>query len=85
MTPYKAAFLKKPDLWNMWEWGEKMWVRIEGGNKLGGCVREGRWLGLDKKLKDMCVYWPDTKNVSVEQNVYVNKTSASCFKGESSE
>jgi hypothetical protein len=50
----------------MREWGEKVWVRIEGGNKLGGHVREGRWLGLDERSKGIRVYWPDTKTVSIE-------------------
>jgi Reverse transcriptase (RNA-dependent DNA polymerase) len=69
----------------MREWGEKVWVRIEGGNKLGGHVHEGRWLGLDERSKGIHVYWPDTKTVSIEQNVYVDKTSASHFEGENSE
>lgn len=50
-TPYEAAFGKKPDLRHVWEWGEKIWVRVEGGNKLGGWVREGRWLGVDEQSK----------------------------------
>ena len=42
MTPYEAAFGKKPNLRDVREWGKKVWVRIEGGNKLGGRIREGR-------------------------------------------
>jgi hypothetical protein len=38
MTPYEATFSKKPDLREVHEWGEKVWVRTEGGNKLGGRV-----------------------------------------------
>ena len=59
-----------------------MWVGVEGGDKLRGCVREGRWLGLDEKSKGICVYWLDTKTVSIEQNIHINKTSASCLEGE---
>jgi len=40
-TPYKAAFGKKLDLSQVHEWGKKVWVQIEGGDKLGGHVREG--------------------------------------------
>src|SRR5271168_3738376 len=40
MTPYEAAFGKKPNLSGLREWGEKTYVRIEGGTKLGGRVRE---------------------------------------------
>ena len=35
-TPYEAAFAKKPNLRDVREWEEKVWVRIEGGDKLGG-------------------------------------------------
>ena len=42
MTPYEAAFGKKPDLREVQEWGEKVYVRLEKkGLKLGGRVREG--------------------------------------------
>ena len=36
MTPFEAAFGKKPDLRGVHEWGERVYVRIEGGTKLGG-------------------------------------------------
>jgi len=41
MTLYKAVFGRKPDLQNVCEWGEKVWVQIEGGDKLSGRVRGG--------------------------------------------
>ncbi|PPQ83632.1 hypothetical protein CVT26_000950 [Gymnopilus dilepis] len=84
MTPYEAAFGKKPDLRGLREWGEKVWVRIEGGNKLGGRVKEGRWVGVDERSKGVRVYWPDSKTVSVERNVYYDNTcsSASRLEGE---
>ena len=85
MTPYEAAFAQKPDLRDVHEWGEKVWVCTETGNKLGGCIREGRWLGLDERSKGVCTYWPDTETVSIEWNVYINKTSVSCFEGEKNE
>jgi hypothetical protein len=37
-TPFEAAFGKKLDLREVQEWGKKVWVRVEGGNKLGGRV-----------------------------------------------
>ena len=42
MTPYEAAFEKKPNLKGVREWGEKVYVRVEKGTKLSGRVREGR-------------------------------------------
>jgi hypothetical protein len=35
MTPYEAAFGHKPNLSEVREWGERVWVRVEGGDKLG--------------------------------------------------
>ena len=77
MTPFEATFGKKPDLKNVCEWGEKFYVRIEGGMKLGGRVREGWWLGIDNESKGVRVYWPDTKSVTVERNIYYDNTSGS--------
>jgi hypothetical protein len=73
MTPYEAAFGKKPDLQHVQEWGKKVWVHIEGGDKLGGCVREG----VDERSKGFRVYWPDKQIVSTEQNIYYDKTCLS--------
>jgi hypothetical protein len=50
---------------------------VEKGTKLGGRVREGRWLGMDEESKGAWVYWPDTKAVLVEQNIYFKNQSAS--------
>ena len=36
--PFEAAFGKKPDLKDVGEWGETVWVHTEGGNKLGGHI-----------------------------------------------
>jgi len=58
-TPFKVAFGKKPDLQEVREWGERIWVHIEEGNKLEGRVREGRWMGIDERSKDVHVYWPN--------------------------
>jgi hypothetical protein len=56
MMPYEAAFNKKPDLREVWEWGEKVWVHIEGGNKLGGHVRVGHWMGYEEQSEGIWVY-----------------------------
>jgi hypothetical protein len=77
MTPWEAATGKKPDLSGVREWGERVWVRVEKGDKLGGRVREGRWVGVDEKSKGFRIYWPDSRKVTVERNVYHDKTGAS--------
>jgi len=76
-TPYKAALGVKPDLSGVQEWGEKCWIHVEKGNKLGGCVHEGHWVGVDDESKGACIYWWDTKMVTVKRNVYFDPTSAS--------
>ena len=82
MTPYEAAFGKKPNLKGLREWGKKVYVQIEGGTKLGGRVREGKWFGVDEESKGIRVYWPDTKKITVERNVYYDNSSACHSEGE---
>jgi len=65
-TPFEAAFGKKPDLRDVHEWGETMWVQIEDGNKLSGRVREDQWIGIDEQSKGVRVYWLDKKSMTVE-------------------
>ena len=55
MTPYEATFRKKPDLLDIREWGEKVWVHVKKGTKLGGQVREGRWMGVSDESKGVCL------------------------------
>ena len=38
-------------------------------------------MGVDENSKGVQIYWPDTKTVSVEQNVYMDNTSASRIGG----
>ena len=83
MTPYEAAFGKKPDMKGVREWGEKVYVRLEKkGLKLGGRVREGHWMGMDEESKGARVYWPDSKSVTVERNLYYDNSTASRFEEE---
>ena len=72
-----TAFRRKPNLKDVREWGEKVWVRVEGGDKLGGRVREGRWMGIDEQSKGVCVYWPDKTTVGVKRNIYYDRSIAS--------
>ena len=82
MMPFEAMFGKKLDLKGVCEWGETVYVRIEGGTKLGGQVREGKWLGVDEESKGMRIYWPDSKSVTVECNIYFENPSANHFEEE---
>ena len=83
-TPFEAAFGKKPNLRHVHEWGEKVWVHIKEGDKLGGRVKEGCWLGVADQSKGFRIYWPGKGMVTTEQNVYYNEacTSVDCLEGE---
>ncbi|KAF9488086.1 hypothetical protein BDN71DRAFT_1363453, partial [Pleurotus eryngii] len=74
MTPYEAAFGKKPDLTDLRVWGELVYVRTEGGDKLGGHVKEGHWVGFDDLSKGHRIYWPDRHAVTTERNIYFDNT-----------
>ncbi|KAE9401134.1 copia protein, partial [Gymnopus androsaceus JB14] len=50
-TPLEAVTRKKPDLRGLHEWGDKVWVHLEKGDKLGGRVKEGQWIGVSEKNK----------------------------------
>ena len=83
MTPYEVVFGKKPNLGDLREWGEKVYVRLEKkGLKLGGRVCEGCWLGIDEESKGAWIYWPDTKSINVERNIYYDDMSASHNEGD---
>ena len=80
--PFEAAFRKKLDLQRVCEWGEKVFIRVEGGTKLGGRVQEGHWLGVDMESKGVRVYWADNKTVTVERNIYYDNSSVGCLEEE---
>ena len=66
MMPYEAAFKRKLNLKDICEWGEKVWIRVEGSDKLGGRVCKGRWMGIDEQSKGIQIYWPDKMTVGIE-------------------
>lgn len=49
-----------------------------------GQVHEGCWIGVDEESKGAHVYWKDTCTVTVEQNIYFDRTltSVSQLEGE---
>ena len=70
-TPLEVATGKLPDFSRLRPWGSKVWVRTEGGDKLGGRVAIGCWVGVDDDSPNGCrVFWPSKRSVTVERNVY---------------
>ena len=51
---------------------------------MGGHIMEGQWLGVNEQSKGFHIYWPDTRMVTTERNVYYDKMclSACCLEGE---
>ncbi|PPR00726.1 hypothetical protein CVT24_000950 [Panaeolus cyanescens] len=62
----------------------KEYEACQGEDKLDERAKEVRWLGLDEKLKGVRVYWPGQRKVSMERNVYYDKSlgSTHSFEGE---
>ena len=70
MTPFEALTGRKPDLSELPEWGAKVWVHDDEGNKLEGRSKIGRWVGFDEESTHAHrIYWPDRRTVSVERNI----------------
>lgn len=68
-TPFEMLYGKRPDLCDLWEWGEECWVLNEGGDKLDLRAKKGHWLGFDEHSNGMWILYPDTGTVHVEYNV----------------
>ena len=81
-VPLTAAFGKKLNLKGVREWGEKVWVHVEKGDKLSGRVHKGHWLVIDEESKGVRVWWPDTKTVGIERNVYYDNLRSSDSRSE---
>lgn len=82
-TPLEVATGKLPDFSRLRPWGSKVWVRTEGGDKLGGRVAIGCWVGVDDDSPNGCrVFWPSKRSVTVERNVYWDPSGMMYFSRE---
>ena len=59
LSPYKVHFKGDPELLAVCEPAENPREDVEGGNKLGGRICEGRWKEVDEGSKEACIYWSD--------------------------
>ena len=71
-TPYKMLNRRKPNLANLREWGEVVWVHTTEGNKLEGRAKTRRWIGFDENSNGHQIYWPKRKSVTVERSIRFN-------------
>jgi hypothetical protein len=75
-TPYETATGIKPDLTGLLEWGSKVWVKRLNAGKLQPQALEARFVGMDDESKGYRIYWPTHRKVSIERDVYPDKTEA---------
>lgn len=73
-TPYKISTRIKPDLTGLLEWGSKVWVKKLDVGKLKPRALEARFVGIDDESKGYRIYWPTHRKVSIERDVYADKT-----------
>ena len=71
-TPYEMVNGKKPYLGGIQEFGVAAYVKDLKAGKLDPRAQKGRFVGYDSESKGFCIYWPEKRTVSIEQNVVFN-------------
>src|SRR6266511_580296 len=66
----------KPDLTGLLEWGLKVWVKKLNARKLQPQALEAIFVGIDDESKGYRIYWPTHRKISIERDVYADKTEA---------
>jgi transposase InsO family protein len=81
-TPLERLTGQKPNLANVPEWGQRVWVHDDSGSKLDQRATMARWVGYDADSTHAHrIYWPQNHKISVERNVKFtadSTTSAKC-------
>lgn len=75
-TPYKALTGFIPGLAGLPVWGAQVWVHDTSTGKLGERAKAACWVGFNSQSKGHRVWWPDTRHVTVEQNLCFTSTPA---------
>lgn len=70
LTPFQALFGRAPDISRLRRWGATVWVHVGDGDKLAARAREGRWLGFDTESRAHRIYFPSSRSVAIERNIY---------------
>jgi hypothetical protein len=69
-TPLERLTGQKPNLANVPEWGQRVWVHDDSGSKLDQRATMARWVGYDADSTHAHrIYWPQNHKISVERNV----------------
>ena len=75
-TPYEMATGIKPDLTSLLEWGSKVRVKKLNAQKLQPQALEATFMDIDDESKGYRIYWPTHRKISIEQDVYPDKSAA---------
>ena len=68
--PYEHLHKSKPNLADVLEWGQCMWVHNYSGSKLDAQAMVAHWVGYDADSTHINrIYWLQKRLVSVECNV----------------
>jgi hypothetical protein len=66
----------RPDLSLLQEFGATAWVKRLNTGKLDSRAEEGRFVGFDEESKGYRIYWPQKRRITVERDVYFNRTES---------
>src|SRR6267142_6433603 len=70
VTPYEKLYKEKPNLGNVPEWGQSVWVHNPSRSKLDAQAKQARWVGYNTDSTHAHhMYWPGKNSISVEHNV----------------
>ena len=79
-TPFERLHGQKPNLANVPEWGQRVWVHNDSGSKLDARAIEGHWIGYDNDSTHAHrIYWAGKNSVSVERNVKFTPTTVTVY------
>ena len=68
--PYERLYGQKPNLSNLPEWGQNVWVYNPKGSKLDAQAKQAHWIGFDADSTHAHrVYWVGLNKVTVKCNV----------------
>ena len=70
ITPFERLYGEKPNLSDLHEWGQDVWIHDSTGSKLDARAKQARWIGYDADSTHAHrIYWPGKNRVTVERNV----------------
>ena len=67
--PYERLYRQKPNLANLPDWGQNVWVYSKG-SKLDARAKQAQWIGFDADSTHVHrIYWPGSNKISVERDI----------------